>query len=324
VESDFVGIARLARQSPLLEAKHSVEYFELPTRRYIGRCSGSRMPFEWTVNPYRGCEYGCKYCYARFAHEFMELRDSREFENKIFAKSWDAAEFRRELLRVPHGESIALGTATDPYQPAERRFGITRKMLHEFARDYGHQVWVTTKSDLVARDVDLLKQIAARNHVQVSVTITTAEERLARMLEPRAPTPALRLAAVKKLADNGIRVGVLASPIMPLLNDSEGALDRLGALVSETGANFFSGSIVFLKPSAQAAFFPFLEEHFPHLLRRYRERFSGNGFLKGSYPDTIQERLRAVRQKHGLKLRTEAPGPLPGWSGQQLHLFDSQ
>ena len=118
----LVGIARLAAASHVLEAKRQVEYFELETRRFIGRNSNSEMRFVWTVNPYRGCEFGCKYCYARYAHEFMELREPELFERKIYAKRFDALSFRAELKRVKRRESIWIGTATDPYQPAERRF----------------------------------------------------------------------------------------------------------------------------------------------------------------------------------------------------------
>lgn len=131
----LVGIARLAAESELLESKRRVEYFDLPTKRFIGRCSGSRMPFVWTVNPYRGCEFGCKYCYARFAHEFMELRDPGQFETKIYAKQFSRPGFRAELRKVTPGESIWIGTATDPYQPAERRFRITRQILEVLAEE---------------------------------------------------------------------------------------------------------------------------------------------------------------------------------------------
>src|SRR5580700_424129 len=124
----LVGIARLAASSDLLEAKRKTEYFELETRRFIGRGSG-RMRSIWTINPYRGCEFGCKYCYARYAHEFMELREPELFESKIYAKRFHAPWFRAELKRVKRGECIWIGTATDPYQPAERRFRITRQML---------------------------------------------------------------------------------------------------------------------------------------------------------------------------------------------------
>ena len=152
----LVGIARLAREGPLLEAKARVDYAELPTRRYFNRCTSPRVPFDWTLNPYRGCEFGCKYCYARYTHEFMEYRDGLEFERKIFAKSWDARAFRAELRRIDRRESIALGTATDPYQPAERRYLLTRRMLLEFAGESGYRLGLTTKSDLVARDADQL------------------------------------------------------------------------------------------------------------------------------------------------------------------------
>src|SRR5438552_4981791 len=129
----LIGIAKLAAQSPTLEAKRQVEYKELPTRSYVARVTSDRVPFRWTINPYRGCEFGCKYCYARYTHEFMELRDGELFETRIFAKQWNALAFRRELRRMPFGEIIALGTATDPYQPAERRYNISRMMLEEFA-----------------------------------------------------------------------------------------------------------------------------------------------------------------------------------------------
>ncbi|MGH9663294.1 MAG: radical SAM protein, partial [Bryobacteraceae bacterium] len=195
--SPLVGIARMAAESDVLEAKRTVEYFELPTRRYLGRCSGTRMPFDWTINPYRGCEFGCRYCYARYTHEFMELRDPIEFERKIYAKQWNRTAFGMELDRVPAGETIALGTATDPYQPAERRFGITRSMLEVFAGRRGFRFWITTKSDLVTRDLDLLRQIARGNVVGVNVSITTLDDGLARLLEPLAPRPGLRIEAVR-------------------------------------------------------------------------------------------------------------------------------
>src|SRR2546423_1656229 len=120
----LVGIARLAAESPLIEAKRHVEYFELETRSFLAKTISERVPFRWMINPYRGCEFGCKYCYARYAHEFMELRDPLQFEHKIFAKKFDRVRFLQEVERLPVGESVAIGTATDPYQPAERRFEV--------------------------------------------------------------------------------------------------------------------------------------------------------------------------------------------------------
>src|SRR5450631_2712030 len=148
----LVGIAKLAAESESLEVKARVEYRDLETRQFIGRCSGVRMPFVWTVNPYRGCEFGCKYCYARYAHEFMELRDPAQFERKIFAKQFHPDSFRAELKKVKPGESVWIGTATDPYQPAERRYRITRQMLEVLAGDRG----LDSRSDLVSSDAELL------------------------------------------------------------------------------------------------------------------------------------------------------------------------
>src|SRR4029079_11688041 len=124
----LVGIAKLAAESDLLEAKRQVTYLEFEARSILNR-SKPNMPFTWTINPYRGCEFGCKYCYARYTHEFMELRDPLQFERKIYAKELSPARFREELGALPLGETIGLGTATDPYQPAERRYGVTRQML---------------------------------------------------------------------------------------------------------------------------------------------------------------------------------------------------
>ena len=317
----LVGIARLAANSEILEAKKTVEYFELETRRFIGRCSGTRMRFVWTVNPYRGCEFGCKYCYARYAHEFMELRDPELFERKIYAKRFRPEAFRDELKKVKPGESIWIGTATDPYQPAERRFRITRRMLEVMAKESGLEFGITTKSDLVTRDAELLAGIARRNIVQVNLTITTLDEALARLLEPRAPRPALRLRAVKKLTAEGVRVVVLAHPVLPLINDSERSLDGVCEAAAANGAASFSAAPVFLKPCSQRVFFPFLEQHFPHLLRRYRERFEKNAYLKGHYPEMIQERVRKIVARHGMAARDDRNLP-PEWPVEdQLALF---
>jgi DNA repair photolyase len=315
---NLVGIARLAASSGILQAKRSVEYLELETRRFIGRGSG-RMQSIWTLNPYRGCEFGCKYCYARYAHEFMELRDPVQFERKIFAKRFDAASFHAEVKRLKRGESVWIGTATDPYQPAERRFQITRKILDVFAANSGLDLGITTKSDLVSRDVEILGRIARKNLIRVHLTITTLEETLARLLEPRAPRPGLRLAAVRKLTECGIPVSVLAHPVMPLINDSEQSLDAVCEAAVKNGASSFSAAPLFLKPCSQQVFFPFLEKHFPHLLRRYRERYEKNAYLKGHYPEMIAERLEKIRARHRLGRREISEWPV----GDQLELFRS-
>ena len=295
---ELVGIARLAAGSPRIEAKRVVEYFEIPTRSFLTGCDSPRVPFDWTLNPYRGCEFGCKYCYARYAHEFMELRDPLDFERRIFVKEFDAAKFRDELRKVARGESIALGTATDPYQPAERRFLATRAILRVFAGTSGYRVGITTKSDLVARDIDLLKEVARRHYLSVTLTVTTLDRELARLLEPLAPRPDLRVAAVRKLARAGLRVRVLCAPVLPLINDGDSSLDALAAAASKAGACGFGGNVLFLKPCSRQVFLPFLEERFPQLVRRYRERFEHTAYLHGGYPEKIRERIRAIRKRY--------------------------
>ena len=236
----LVGIARLAAESERLAAKSKVEYFELPTRSILNRCTSDRMPFAWTINPYRGCEFGCKYCYARYTHEFMGIDDGRLFEEKIYAKA-DAARVLREDLRKHRKGAIAIGTGTDPYQPAERRYGVTKALLEVFAREQGRDLSITTKSDLVARDIGLLLEVSRSNVLHVNMTVTTLDRELARKLEPRAPRPDLRLAAVRKLAASGVSVGVFANPVMPLITDTEENLGAVARAAKEAGAGFFGG-----------------------------------------------------------------------------------
>jgi DNA repair photolyase len=318
----LVGIAKLAAASPLLEAKRLVHYFSLPTHRYIGRVSGRRMPFDWTVNPYRGCEFGCTYCYARYTHEFMELHDPRQVEQWIYAKDFRPEVFRAELRRIPKGESICVGTATDPYQPAERRFRITERMLEILAGERGRTLSLTTKSDLVARDAGLLARVSESNNLHVHVTVTTTDVRLARLLEPYAPRPDLRFTAMRTLADAGVRVVAMACPVMPLLNDSRASLEAVAAAAKGAGARCLYANVLFLKPCAQATFFPFLEEHFPELVTRYRERFGeDSSFLRGSYVEMIRRRVAGVREKHGLTERPAAYLPEDPEAGEQLLLW---
>ena len=228
-DATLVGIARLAACSPAAEtarkSEERPEYFLLPVKSILNRCDSNRVPFEWTINPYRGCEFGCKYCYARYTHEYMEL-DGGEFEKKIYVKQHAAALLAQDVSRKysyqkagsekEEPEHIAIGTATDPYQPAEREYGVTRACLEELAKREGLSVSVVTKSNQIVRDIDVLKKIAERSELSLNITITSLRTRLARLLEPRAPRPDLRLAAVRQLHEAGLRVGVSASPLIPL------------------------------------------------------------------------------------------------------------
>jgi DNA repair photolyase len=294
----LIGIARLAAESEVLETKRVVQYFEIGNKSVLNRVRPG-MPFQWAVNPYRGCEFGCRYCYARYTHEFMELRESDDFEDKIYAKNI-APILRSELKKIDPREAISIGTATDPYQPAERRFGRTRAALEVFAEQRGLSLSITTKSDLVKRDVELLQRVARNNSICVNMTITTLDTELARMLEPRAPRPELRLKAVRALADGGISVGVFPNPIMPLITDQEQKLDKLAKAARDHGASYFGGGVLFLMPCSRKVFFPFVEKHFPHLLRRYQERYEKAAYLKGPYREIIRDRIAAIRDKYGL------------------------
>ncbi len=295
----LVGIARLAQQSAVLASKSKVHYFELPTRSVLNRCSNPEMRFTWTINPYRGCEFGCKYCYARYTHEFMGMEDGRLFEERIYSKAEAARLLRDELKRHREG-SIAIGTSTDPYHPAERRFGTTREILEVFAECAGRSLSITTKSDLVTRDLDLLREVGRKNELHVNMTVTTTDAALARKLEPRAPRPDLRLEAVRLLSAAGIRAGVFANPIMPLLTDSLANLESVASAAATAGARYFGGGTLFLMPSAQRQFFPFLEKHYPALAERYRARYRNDAYLRGEYEKWIRERVRRVRERFGL------------------------
>src|ERR1019366_7734952 len=210
----LVGIARIAAAGESLREGHNVEYFTLGTRSLLNRVVSRRnLPFTWAINPYRGCEFACKYCYARYTHEFMELRDGVEFERKIFVKQQAAALLRSELKKVKRGEEIAIGTATDPYQPAERRFEVTRAILEELALHSGLEIGIVTKSNLVTRDAEILRRVGEHNRVFVNVTVTTVDAELARKLEPRAPRPDLRLEAVCQLNLAGVDAGVFCGGV---------------------------------------------------------------------------------------------------------------
>jgi DNA repair photolyase len=317
--TELVGIARLAASSPRAEAKRGTEYFLLPVRSILNECHSERVPFRWTVNPYRGCEFGCRYCYARYTHEYMEL-DGADFESKIFVKQNAAALAERDLNNQKIcGEHIAIGTATDPYQPAEREFGATRSILERMAQREGLSLSITTKSDQVAKDADLLRRISERSSLSVNVTVTTVRARLARLLEPRAPRPDLRLAAVRKLRDAGISAGVLAMPILPGLTDGEGDLDALAKAARDAGAQWLGASVLFLMPSSWKPFLEFLDSKFPRLSERYREWYRGYGYAPEDYRKQIAERVAKLRRKYGLGSRPAA-GETRSWQSPQLQL----
>ena len=322
----LVGIARLAASSPPAETRRKSaagpEYFHLPVRSVLNHCDSERVPFEWTINPYRGCEFACRYCYARYTHEYMEL-DGADFERKIFVKQNAGPLLARDLLhkyRFPvrlspsqFPEHIAIGTATDPYQPAELEFGVTRACLEELAKLEGLSLSITTKSQQIVRDLELLKRISERSSLFINLTVTTLRTRLARLLEPRAPRPDLRLAAVAQLREAGLAVGVFASPLLPGITDRDTDLDSLAAAAKDAGAQWFAAGVLFLMPSSRKQFLPFLREKFPRLEKQYDEWYARNGYAPEAYRRAIAERIVRLRAKYGFNARPwdEMPRPTP-------------
>jgi DNA repair photolyase len=319
---NLVGIARLAASGESLRRGQQVEYFTLPVRSLLNRCVSRRaLPFTWTINPYRGCEFACKYCYARYTHEFMEMHDGVEFEQKIYVKQHAADLLSQELRQVKAGEEIAIGTATDPYQPAERRFEVTRAILEEFAHRKGFELGIVTKSNLILRDLELLQRVAENNVVGVSVTVTTVNVNLARILEPRAPRPDLRLEAVRKLNEAGISAGVNCAPVLPGITDAPRDLEDVVRATAEAGGQHIFGNPLFLKPCSAAVFLPFLEKEFPELAQSYHQRYKDRAFLPKSYHNRISQLVGRLRAKYGIQHeRRNQPRTEPQLN-QQLQLF---
>ncbi|HXE75011.1 MAG TPA: radical SAM protein [Candidatus Xenobia bacterium] len=297
-----------------------MSYYRLAVRTVLNRVESRRVGFEWSINPYRGCEFGCHYCYARYTHEYMEL-EATEFERKIYVKEAAAARLRRELTpeRVL-GQHIAIGAATDPYQPAERLFGVTRgilEVINETSRGlpmFGLSVSITTKSNLILKDADVLAELARAQRVFVNVSLTTLNARLARVLEPRAPRPDLRLEAVRRLNEHGVTAGVFVAPVLPGITDNPDDLEALVRAAAAAGARWLCHNVVFLMPSSQKKFFPFLAEKFPRLEKQYRKWYARTGYAPEEYRKRISALMNRLRAAHKLSGRWPGAEPPPDYS----------
>jgi DNA repair photolyase len=302
--SRLTGIARLAAVSSPAGEGHQMEVRSLQARSILNRSVSRRgLRFTWSINPYRGCEFACRYCYARYTHEFMEL-PPEEFERKIFIKQNAAWLLEQELKQVRPEEEIALGTATDPYQPVERKARVTESLLEVLARQHGLRIGLVTKSTLIERDIALLQRIAERNTLTLHLTITTPKTELARLLEPRAPRPDLRLRTVGRLRQAGLRAGILCHPLLPGLTDTGKALDGMAKRAKAADASFFSAQPLFLKPCSKEIYLAFIREHFPALEPMYRQRFDSEAFVSGAYRRRIEALVKAVCAKYQLQRRT--------------------
>ncbi len=280
-------------------------------RTIISRNASPDVPFDRSINPYRGCEHGCIYCFARPSHAFHDLSPGLDFETRLFAKP-DAADLLRVELGKPGytARPMALGTNTDPYQPIEADWRITRSILEVLA-ETDHPVTITTKSDRVVRDIDLLAPMAAKRLATVAMSITSLDPRIAATIEPRAPHPERRLKAVRMLADAGIPVFVSISPVIPAITDHE--LEHLLARAAEAGATFAFFIPVRLPWEVAPLFRAWLDEHFPdragkvmatiQSIRGGRDNDPGFGTrMKGQGPwaDLLQTRFAIACRKHGL------------------------
>ena len=304
LETPTVGpLARIAAEAPLDSTGCLTEYRPLASRSIVNKVTSRRgLPFTHAINPYRGCEFGCRYCYARYTHEFLEMGPA-EFERKIYFKQNGPWLLEQELKRLQPGTEIALGTATDPYQPLERKLKITRLLLEVFARRGGFRLGIVTKSALVARDLDLLRAVAKVNQLTVSITVTTTDRKLARILEPRAPRPDLRLKAVAELHQAGIRAGVMCSPLMPGITDSRSSIESVAKAAAEAGACFLFAGALFLKPCSLPTFFDFVRAHFPQQLAAYEKRYSRSAFVSAEYRQRIRDLVDSIRAKYKLGSR---------------------
>jgi DNA repair photolyase len=255
----------------------------------------------------------------------MEMRDGLDFERRIYVKQHSAWLLRQELKQVRPGQSIAIGTATDPYQPAERKFGITRALMEEFARHEGLSLGMVTKSDLVVRDLDLLREISRKNRLSVHITVTTTNTDLARLLEPRAPRPDLRLKAVRKLAEAGIHVGVNCAPVLPGITDSPADLENVVRAAARAKAQSVWAHPLFLKPCSEKVFMPFVEEKFPHLVQSYKQRYANRAFLPPEYGRRISALVKRLCLKYKVGEREDRSQRFPPKSVAagvaQLRLF---
>ena len=297
----LVGIARLASHAEVADTGHLTQYSALEVRSILNTSISKRgLPFGKSINPYRGCEFACRYCYARYTHEFMELRDPQLFERHIFIKQNAAWLLRQELRKMHINELIAIGIATDPYQPVERRARVTRSLLEVFAECRGLHLGIVTKSTLILRDLDLLKKIAERNRLVLHITITTPDTELARILEPRAPRPDLRFKTVAALRAEGLRTGILCCPIMPGITDTPAAFDSMARRARSADANFLGANPLFLKPCSKETFLGFVREHFPALEASYEKRYGEDAFVSKAYQKRISDLLAAAVKKYGL------------------------
>jgi DNA repair photolyase len=315
----------LGRPLPVVGEQKDIRYFGTVSRSVLNGPEVTGMGF-WSVNPYVGCAFGCAYCYARYAHRWVldrhatanpeheDIQSAREnlppwlaFERRIFVKQ-NAADVLRKVLRhgsekhtaLLEGETIVIGTATDPFQPAERRFRITRSVLEVLAEHPGLSICIITKSPLITRDIDVLRRINRHSRLSIHLSLISTDRELARRLEPRAPTPESRLRALARLRENEIETGINVMPVLPAITDDPIALEDLVKAVAERGASYVNACALRLRSTAKARYLPFIEREFPHLAKRYRATYAFDDKVSKAYSVQLSEQMRSLCEKHGV------------------------
>ena len=307
----------------MLGEQKDIRYYAAKPRSILNRPAATGMGF-WSINPYVGCAFGCAYCYARYAHRYTAERlaaaaeiDGGDalptdalppwlaFERRVMVKREAPALVRRALARkgtldALRRERIVIGTATDPYQPAERRFRVTRGVLEVLAEQVNIGVTIITKSPLVTRDIDLLTRISERSRLSVHVSLITVDRELARCLEPRAPTPEARLRGIARLRAHGIEVGVNVMPVLPGITDSPPLIEELVQSVKRADASYLSACALRLQASARERYLPFIAAEFPELAEKYRRAYAGDYQVSARYREGLRARFAAVCERYGL------------------------
>ncbi|MGQ9632338.1 MAG: radical SAM protein [bacterium] len=295
----------------------SVEYVEVECKSLLHGYRADLSPFRWDINPYRGCRHSCVYCFARYTHEYLGMEDPMDFERKILVKVNAPDVLDRELSSPRWCRNIVnLGGVVDAYQPIEARYGITRGILKVLLK-HRNPVAISTKSDLVLRDLDILGELAKGAGAAVALTITTLNEDLQRKLEPLAPPPSRRLDALRRAKEAGVLTGLHLMPILPHITDGEGDLDALIGAAADCGVDYVVADILNLRPSAGKRFWPFLGEEFPELVGRYRRLYK-EWWVDPGYSDSIHKRVAQLKVKRGIRDRFLIPRPSSG--GEQLAL----
>ncbi|CAL9317784.1 Rv2578c family radical SAM protein [Streptomyces griseoincarnatus] len=289
-----------------------ITFHEIRARSIVNRVPGaSRMPFEWTVNPYRGCSHACVYCFARKTHSYLDLDTGLGFDSQIVVKV-NAPELLRHRLasRSWHGEHIAMGTNVDCYQRAEGRYRLMPGII-EALRDHANPFSILTKGTLILRDLPLLRQAADVTDVGVSVSVGFTDEELWRTVEPGTPAPERRLDVVRAFTDAGIGCGVLMAPVIPFLGDRPEQLRATVRAIAASGATSVTPLVLHLRPGAREWFMSWLAEHHPHLVARYQRLYAEGAYAPRWYQRRITRQVHDLAREYGI-------GPAPAGTPRRL------